>query len=134
MSNLKSLEEYNIKQKMKLARYKNTPIDILDELLKEDAEIRVQIYNRKDFYKIKDLLINFNEEEYNFFEMSIIKKFQFNLTSFLQLKIITIIVVVMFIATFYIQSINKINFYEYKAMEITIKSFIQSMINLEEEQ
>lgn len=61
------LKDYNKKQKIKLAKYQNTSIEMLDELIKDDVEVKLEVYRRKDFNEIKDMLKNFNQEEYNFF-------------------------------------------------------------------
>ena len=67
------LEGYSKRQKIKLAKYENTSIEMLDELINDDVEVKVEVYKRKDFYSIKDMLKNFDEEEYNFFKTTIRK-------------------------------------------------------------
>ena len=70
MENIK--KEYNKKQKIKLARLSNTSIEMLNELVKDDdAEVRVEVYGRKDFIDIKGLITDFNQEEYELFIASI---------------------------------------------------------------
>ena len=66
---MKILDGYNKKQKIKLANYKNTSIEMLDELINDDIEVKVEVYKRKDFYNIKDMLKNFDEKEYEFFNI-----------------------------------------------------------------
>ncbi|WP_250277564.1 hypothetical protein [[Clostridium] colinum] len=69
---MKILEGYNKRQKIKLAKYKNTSIEMLNELVKdEDIEVRIEVYGRKDFINIKDLITNLNQEEYEIFMVSI---------------------------------------------------------------
>lgn len=62
------LKGYSKIQKIKLAKQEDTSIEMLDELINDDVEVKVEVYKRKDFYKIKDRLKNFDEEEYKFFK------------------------------------------------------------------
>lgn len=43
---------------------------MLDELIKDDVEVKLEVYKRKDFDEIKDMLKNFNQEEYKFFKIA----------------------------------------------------------------
>lgn len=67
------LKGYSKIQKIKLAKCENTSIEMLDELIKDDVEVKVEVYKRKDFYSIKDILKNFDEEEYKFFKATLKK-------------------------------------------------------------
>ena len=82
------------KEKLILAKNKKTPINVLDELLLEDvAEIRVEIYKRKDFKDIKNLLKNVNKQEYEFFNVAIDNVLKFERYKFLNFKISSICII-----------------------------------------
>ncbi len=70
---MQTLDGYTKKQKIKLAKYENTPFNIIDELIKDETDVKVEVYKRKDFYIIKDMLKNFDEEEYEFFKATLKK-------------------------------------------------------------
>ena len=70
---MQTLDGYTKKQKIKLAKYENTPFNIIDELIKDETDVKVEVYKRKDFYIIKDMLKDFDEEEYEFFKATLKK-------------------------------------------------------------
>ena len=85
------LEGYSKKQKIKLAKYKGTSIEMLDELINDDVEVKVEVYKRKDFCEIKDMLKNLDEQEYKLFKTSIKKGLIDEKLKFIYFKFIFII-------------------------------------------
>ena len=100
------LEKYNQNQKIKLARCKNTSIEMLDELVKDcNIKVRIEVYRRIDFEKIKEFLSNLNQEEYKVFKISTERERQKRNTELMVNAINNTIKVVMIISTIMVISI-----------------------------
>ena len=107
---METLEKCNQKQKIKLARCKNTSIEMLDELVKDcNIKVRIEVYRRIDFEKIKEFLSNLNQEEYKVFKISTERERQKRNTELVLNAINNTIKVVMIISTIMVISIATLN-------------------------
>ena len=87
---------YIDKTKIHMAKNKKTPINILDELLLEDIiDIRIEVYNRRDFEDIKPFLKNLNLKEFEIYKTILVKVISYERIEFITFKIYSIGIIIL---------------------------------------